>query len=68
MVFGAVAVPITLLIGMKGSEYWLTAVESGAVIGAICAGVFWYVTSDGIIIGTIEDAVDVFKDAVCAII
>lgn len=68
MVFGAVAVPITVLVGMKGSEYWITGVETGAIFGGIAAGVWYFVTSQGLIVGAIDDAESIIKQAVCWLI
>jgi hypothetical protein len=68
MIFGAIALPITVLIGMKGPEYLLTGVESGVVVGGVVAGIWYFATSKGILIGTLEDVGDIFKEAVCAIL
>lgn len=67
LIFGAVALPVTVVVGLKGPEYWITGVESGLVIGGAAAGIFYFATGGSIIGAFASDAASIFQTTVCGI-
>lgn len=65
LIFAAVALPVTVVVGMKGPEFWITGVESGLVIGGAAAGIFYFAT--GGTFSIVGDAASIFQTAVCGI-
>lgn len=68
MVFTALALPTALVVGSEGPQYWMTGAETGLVVGAVGAGVFYFVTGGNLIGSVVGDAASIFETAVCAIL
>lgn len=68
LVFTALALPTAIIIGSKGSEYWLTGIETGAVVGGIGALVFYVATGGSLVGAVVGDATSVFSSAACGIL
>lgn len=68
MVFLALGLPTAFIIGSKGSEYWLTGIETGAVVGGIGAVVFYVATGGNIFQAVVGDAASIFTSSACAVL
>jgi len=68
MVFTAIALPTAFIIGSKGSEYWLTGIETGAVVGGIGAVIFYVATGGDLFSAVVGDAASVFTSGACGVL
>lgn len=68
MIFAALALPTAVIVGAKGTEYWLEAIEVGALVGGIGALTFYIATGGNFFESLGADAVGSFKSAACGVL
>lgn len=67
LIFAAVALPVTVVVGLKGPEFWITGVESGLVIGGAAAGIFYFATGGSIMGALVGDSLSIVQNAICGV-
>ena len=68
MIFVGLALPTAVVIGSKGTEFWLTGIETGVVVGGIGAGVFYVATGGDFFKAVVGDAASIFTSSACGVL